>query len=82
MNVNWKDSVATARNLTFDDLNLNESFRNVNGRGAVYVKVQVHNSDDEYMMELATGKLFNPTVSPVERVNVDVNVNASKPRFY
>ena len=83
--LNWKNSPAP-KTLYFRDLSLNECFRNVNGRGAVYRKVMT-NSDvvggvHHLMMEEATGKLFNPTVSPVERVSVEINVSVAKPYIY
>ena len=60
--------------LYFDDLFLNEAFKNTLGRGAVYVKTRVKGDTAEYMMELSTGKLFEPTFSPVERVDVEYKV--------
>lgn len=83
--LNWQNQ-PVVRTLYFSDLSVNECFRNVNGRGAVYRKVQA-NSDVKtpqtyYMMEEATGKLFHATISPVERVNVEVNLSVSKPYIY
>jgi hypothetical protein len=83
MKVNWNQPVvAPPKALKFDDLALNETFRNTGGRGAVYVKVQVGHEDDYYMYELATGRLWEPTTATLERVAVDVNVTAAKPRIY
>lgn len=82
MKVNWNQSkVGQDR---FDDLGLNESFRiaSPQSRGAVYVKVIDNRTGDYGMLELATGKVFDPTTSPVEPVNVEVNVSAPRPNIY
>lgn len=82
--VNWEKQ--PGRNLFFSDLHVNQCFRNVNGRGAVYRKI-ITNSDvfgqlKHLMMEEATGRVFNPTTSQVELVEVEVTVKASKPYIY
>ena len=88
--VNWENK--TVRNLYFSDLQVNQCFRNINGRGAVYRKVMLNNDitvRDKYlasnvylMMEEATGRLFMPTTSQVEVVQVEVTVKAPKPHIY
>jgi hypothetical protein len=84
--VNWNRYVAPARDLYFSDLELNESFRNKNGKGAVYTKVGLvtHRGHvtQHGMLELATGKIWEATASPVERINVEVNISAVKPSIY
>ena len=86
--INWKNPAAS-RNLYFSNLKLNDTFRIVSGRGAVYTKVSVapaaRSSDirgRELMMEVATGLLFDPTTSPVELVEVDVQISTPKPYIY
>jgi hypothetical protein len=73
--------------LTFDKLGKNESFRiaTVNAQGAVYRKVLKKarfGTNEYFMMEEATGELFEPTRSPVELVDVEVNINTPKPKIY
>lgn len=67
----------------FADLNDNDSFRisSRRARGAVYRKVHFDN-DVYYMLEEATGELFEPTNSPVELVKVTVSIDAVKPAIY
>jgi hypothetical protein len=87
-NINWKNP---ARNLYFSyhDLKVNDTFRIVGGRGAVYTKVSVSHGVSthdirgcEFMMEVATGLLFEPTSSNVELVQVDVQIASPKPYIY
>ena len=72
------------RVLYFTDLDTNESFRNTSGRGAIYRKVFAGRTADPtwYMLEEATGRLWTPTESPVERVSVEVNIAVPKPGIY
>jgi len=81
MKVNWNQSTSVG-NLYYRDLALGDTFRNKRGQGAVYSKVQNHRTKEEFMLELASGLLFAPTLTEVERINVDVNVEASKPKLY
>lgn len=76
--------VATPKGLHFEDLDLNESFRNKYGRGAIYRKVMAGSSNNQnwYMLEEATGRLWTPTQNEVERVNVEVNIDVSRPKLY
>ena len=78
MRVNWNSGKNGSCALHFSDLMLNDSFRIVDGRGAVYVKVQ-HRDGTFGMLELATGKIFAPTLSEVELVEVEVNIKTVKP---
>lgn len=78
MKVNWKKTT----NLSFADLSVGDSFRNLHGFGAVYTKVQLNGTNKCYMLEIATGKLFDGTSSPVELVDVSVQVNTKKPAIY
>jgi len=84
MEINWKDADPVKSRVYFKDLLLNESFKIVAG-DAVYVKVAVvhkYDENEEFMCELATGKLFPPTKSPVQLVHVDVDVDLPKPVIY
>ena len=82
MRLSWGLKKPVVQRLYFADLALNETFRNVNGRGAIYAKVEENHTNKTFMYELATGKLFIPTSSPVERVDVDVQVSTNKPSIY
>lgn len=81
--------------ITFSDLQLNDTFsiRSRRSKGAVYRKVRFkqHNTSPSsinqytetfYMLEEATGKLFDPTTSEVQKVNVDIVIHAPKPSIY
>lgn len=80
----WKNEAV--KTLKFDDLKLNDSFKicTKKSKGAVYTKVRTpsYKGHEFYMLEVATGKLFEPTVSTVEKVEVTVNVEALKPEIY
>lgn len=88
MNIKWKDTKSTPSVLYFDDLKLNEGFRNVGklSQGAVYIKVSTKAgrsvNNVEWMYEVATGFLFPPTLAPVERVEVGLDVPVVKPALY
>ncbi len=83
MKVAWKNNKSNlVKRLYFSDLNLGDTFRNKHGRGAVYAKVQVPHTGDQFMFEFETGKLFAPTTSELELVDVSVNVEADKPVIY
>jgi len=80
--VNWNQKKSYSPNLYFSDLQINQAFRIKGGRGAVYVKIKIRggqNDGQEYMLELATGKAFQPTISPIELIRVEINISASKP---
>lgn len=86
--INWKNPTPS-RNLYFSDLKLNDTFRIVGGKGAVYTKVSgahaARNSNIrgcELMMEIASGLLFDSTSSPVELVEVNVQISTPKPYIY
>lgn len=85
MEINWKDTVHPLNSdLYFKHLKLNENFKIVVG-DAVYTKVAVvhkYDENQEFMCELATGKLFPPTKSAVKLVDVEVNVNIPRPVIY
>lgn len=70
--------------LYFRDLDVNESFRNATSlsQGAVYTKVECDKTATQYMLEVATGKLYPPTHSQVERVEVEANVHSYDPGLY
>jgi hypothetical protein len=93
MNVSWKN---TPKTLYFNDLSDGDSFRIATGnsKGAIYTRVNLnpfvmthHYNDtlrgrDYGMLEIATGKVFIPTKSPVERVSVNVSIDTEKPSLY
>lgn len=83
MEITWEDTKPVSKVLHFDDLPLNATFRNTSrlSQGAVYAKVATQ-YDDNYMMEIQTGRLFPPTASPVEIVNVNVKIPLPKPSLY
>ena len=82
MEIKWKDSPhVVEKSLSFSDLNFNDTFR-ILGSQAVYVKCQVNAIAKDYMYEIATGKLYDPTSSTVELIGVSVYINVPKPRLY
>ncbi len=81
MKVNWNHRVAKTKTLHFANLDINDAFKIV-GAKAVYIKVKENYGQNEWMMELATGRLFAPTLSPVDLVNVEVNIGIPKPSIY
>lgn len=91
--INWDDSKKNS-GLAFRNLNTNDAFR-IQGSKAVYIKVVpgcraltielAHNqrgNGDGAMLEVATGKIFPPTSSLVELVDVSVDIKAKKPDIY
>lgn len=89
MKVNWKNQESTPTVLYFEHLSINETFK-IQGHEAVYTKVKVktksvYDISDKYkyyMYEIMTGNLYPPTNSPVELVNVEVNIDLEKPQLY
>lgn len=93
--INWLKS-QKPKTLYFKDIQVNEKFVIDTGgsKGAVYTKVEnvngynVDDSDweneesDHAMMEIATGKLWASTKSPVKLVDVEINIDAEKPSIY
>ncbi len=80
MKIKWGQTVGD-KHLKYRDLSLNDTFRIVGSR-AVYVKTRDEVVKEDRMTELATGQSFRPTVSSVERIDVEVNVAISKPSLY
>lgn len=86
-NVKWGKSVASSVEY-FGDLSTNDSFviKSKASKGAVYRKVALFHPGSslvsEYMMEEETGKLFSPTLSMVEKVEVSVEISKAKPEIY
>jgi len=89
--INW-DKTPAVRDLYYSDIPYNSSFM-VNtdaSKGAVYRKVRIKRDvfgyntvgDIDAQMEEATGSLFKPTTSPIKRVDVTVNIAATKPSIY
>lgn len=79
--VNWlKEKKVPA--LLFEDLRLNTPFRNTSpdSKGAVYIKVS--DATASFMYEVQTGRLWPPTKSPVEIVDLTININLEKPQIY
>lgn len=96
MQINFKNDVTT-KQLYFADLPLNSAFRikTSGSKGAIYIKTQEINhfsrmgSNNKLqtvnhfrMYEIATGKLFEPTPSPVELVSVKIEIDAERPEVY
>jgi len=83
--INWQGP-QLARNVYFTQLPVGASFRNVNGRGAIYQKVLIEKATagrELYgMLEYATGHVFPATSAPVEEVAVEITVEATKPSIY
>lgn len=88
MNINWKQQPR----LNFANLALNEAFRII-GAQAIYVKVDTtiflkEEFQRDYvggkfaMYELATGRLFKPTPSDIEPIQVDISVSVPSPPIY
>lgn len=87
MEIKWKDSpYVVEQSLSFSDLNFNDTFR-ILGSQAVYIKCHAHLNvkgagTKDYMYEIATGKLYEPTSSTVELIGVSVYINVPKPCLY
>lgn len=92
--VSWANQ-PVRKTLHFVDLLPNEAFRikSYRSKGAVYIKVVPGHDDlvlegkwgethSGVMYELATGKLYPPTSSTVELVDVDIEVHQDKPDIY
>lgn len=86
--VNWKNDARRNKRLFFNDLAINDSFKLTTGN-AVYIKVApgtrnvgIGGGHQALMLEVATGKLFGPSASEVEPVEIEVNVGVNKPHIY
>lgn len=89
--INWGKVV---KDIYFDDLTVGQCFQiaSEKSKGAVYMKVVSHkvantpaldlHSREHYQLELATAKLYSPTLSPVNIVNVSLNIDCAKPDLY
>ena len=82
MKVFWKGQVQPTLKPYFEQLAENQSFRLTTGKGAVYTKVRLNGTNKYYMLELATGILFEASLSPVELVDVNVVIETQKPSIY
>jgi len=87
MKINWKNT--PSKTVTFSTLNVGDTFKNTHGHGAVYMKVKVNSdvvrggyTESFGMLELQTGKVFKPTSSPLELVDVEITVDTVKPSIY
>lgn len=93
MKINWQNQKESVN--FFENLDVNTGFKVVSphARGAVYIKVAKGDSDTKIyssrhghmecmMYEVATGKLFPPTSSPVEIVEIETNIHQKKPGIY
>lgn len=70
------------KSYSFKELDPMTMFRIV-GHKAIYLKVgPVKHTSDMYMLEVATGKMFVPTFSPVELVSGEVLVYEEMPDIY
>lgn len=83
MKVTWTNQPTTSK-LFFTDLKLNDTFKikSTKARGAVYTKCQLQGDSAFWMLELGTGKLFHPTPSEVQLVDVEVVISDVKPQLY
>lgn len=84
--VNWVPQ-PVKKNLSFDSVAVNQNFKIVStaSQGAVYRKVVLSDAYGQvkhYMMEEQTGRLFPPTNSYIELVEVSVSIQQSKPACY
>lgn len=73
--ISWKKTVG----LYFTDIELGQCFR-IKSREAVYMKVQFGHR--ELKLELATGKIFEPTASEIELIPVEICIDTTKPSIY
>ena len=78
--VNFVGYRPVVKTLYFNDLVMNDGFKIRNGE-AVYVKT-VSPSGKDYMLEIATGRLWHPTRSEVVKVDIEINVNVPRPSIY
>lgn len=83
MKVTWTNQTNTKKSF-FTDLKVNDTFKikSSKSKGAVYVKCEFQNRNDFWMMELGTGKIFSPTPSEVQLVDVEVVISDVKPQLY
>ena len=81
--VTWESNQQTGK-LYFSNLAVGDCFKidTRASKGAVYRKVLSECDGEEYQEEIATGKLFYPTASPVIKVDVEIVVSAPKPAIY
>lgn len=82
--IGWKKINKKSRDLYFDDLEVNDAFRNKSSRskGAVYIKVYNQLTDQYFAQEVETGRLWTPTKAPVEKVSVNIEIDSQKPEIY
>lgn len=80
--INWGSPIQKNAKLFFNDLSDGETFRIATNRsrGAVYMAVS--GGSGRYMLELATGELYNPSDSEVELIPVEINIGVAKPSIY
>lgn len=80
----WKKQKPVGQTLYFDDINVNEAFKNAGtlSKGAVYIKVKNSRDHQMFMQEIATGILFPPTKAPVKRVDLTITIDEVKPSIY
>lgn len=78
--INWGKTI---QNIYFDNLAVGKCFQIDSDAfsGAVYMKVEF-GKGVFYQLELATAKLYDPTISPVKEVNVSINIDCVKPELY
>jgi hypothetical protein len=82
--INWGKKVEAKKDLYFQHLEVGDTFKinNSMSKGVVYMKVECQEHFTHHMLELATGKVYPPTPSKVERVGVEINIEALKPSCY
>lgn len=71
------------RDLHFADLEVGDGYviDSPSSKGAVYQKVLDYHGV-YWALELATAKLYSPTMSPVKRVNFKIEVDTELPGVY
>lgn len=82
LNLKWAEANIPS-GISFNDIPVGETFKNIRGRGAIYRKVLLreNHQDRVYMEELKTAKLFPPTTSPIQLVEVNMEIFAKKPKI-
>ncbi len=84
--INWGPNKSN-KTLYFADLAVNDSFR-IKDHDAIYLKIAPGRgasfgpNTSHLMLEIATGRAFAATGSPVEHVPVEINISTSKPGLY
>lgn len=78
--INWKPKSPIKSD--YECLSYGDCFKidTLRSSGAIYMKTTYDNVD--CMLELATGKVFSRTYSVIKPVDVEINIDTSKPSIY